>query len=232
MANLFELPPATILHIALEIPLPRIVNSRFNSIICGNDYFWHDYGRPNFIVSDWKQLYRNYMSTWICGSNHFGQLGLGLDFKLLDIRDSLTQIPNIKAKQVSARGNTTAIIDSENNIWVCGYNENGQLGLGDAETRNILTQISLAIDYTVMIDLEDNVWIWGNFGHDNNPTELRSIPMQILGLKAKQITTGRDKILLIDLNDNVWELGHNNYTPIQILDIKAKQVSRSTYNRF
>ena len=33
------------------------------------------------------------------------------------------------------------IIDINNNVWAFGYNEYGQLGLGDNQDRNIPTQI-------------------------------------------------------------------------------------------
>ena len=76
-------------------------------------------------------------NVWVCGSNKFGQLGLG------DIqnRNIPTQIPNLKAKQVSCGYKTMAIIDMEDNVWVCGGNRYGQLGLGDRLARNVPTKV-------------------------------------------------------------------------------------------
>jgi alpha-tubulin suppressor-like RCC1 family protein len=63
------------------------------------------------------------------------------------------------------------------------------------------------------------------------------IPMRILNLRAKEISTGSEHTVMIDLDDNVWSFG-NNYAgqlnldkhnsrnkPTQILNIKAHQVS-------
>ena len=56
-------------------------------------------------------------------------------------RNIPTQIPNIKAKVVSCGNYHTMIIDLNNNVWAFGYNDYGQLGLGDNQNRNIPTQI-------------------------------------------------------------------------------------------
>jgi alpha-tubulin suppressor-like RCC1 family protein len=47
-----------------------------------------------------------------------------------------TQIPSIKAKDISAGKDYTIIIDLNNNIWLFGNNYRGQLGLGDDIDRN------------------------------------------------------------------------------------------------
>lgn len=83
--SLFEiLAPEKIMDIALFLPLPDIAylcrtNSRFNEIICNNEYFWqqkfyNDYGVINYTVGSWKDLYKNYMNVWVFGDNEYGQL--------------------------------------------------------------------------------------------------------------------------------------------------------------
>lgn len=44
-----------------------------------------------------------------------------------------TQIPNLKAKRVSAGYYHTAVIDLDNNVWTFGYGGAGQLGIDNRE---------------------------------------------------------------------------------------------------
>jgi alpha-tubulin suppressor-like RCC1 family protein len=71
------------------------------------------------------------------GFDFSGQLGLG-DRISIDIP---TQIPNLKAQQVSAGNMYTVLIDLGSNIWAFGDNRAGELGLGYKGDRNIPTQI-------------------------------------------------------------------------------------------
>jgi alpha-tubulin suppressor-like RCC1 family protein len=68
----------------------------------------------------------------ICGYNNRGQLGLSDD----ENRTISTQIPELKAKQISAGAEHTVIIDLNDNVWTFGCNKGGELGLGDNIDRN------------------------------------------------------------------------------------------------
>lgn len=185
-----------------------------------------------------------------CGDNIHGQLGLGIDVNKIG---NLTRVPDprsrtlqpMKVKQVACGDEHTIVIDMNNNVWSCGINANGQLGLGDTQSRNILTQIgSLTAKYiacgeghTVLIDLDDNVWVFG----DNESGQLgidgtHLTPTQ-LGMKAKQVACGSIFTVLIDMNNDVWVFGDNSVgelgipaqdepirTPV-MLNFKAKDVS-------
>lgn len=43
--------------------------------------------------------------------------------------------------QVIHANATTFLLDEDAALWVCGQNESGQLGLGDTNHRNTLTQL-------------------------------------------------------------------------------------------
>ena len=75
-------------------------------------------------------------NVWVFGRNSNGQLGLG-DRS----RSTPTQVPNIKARQVSAGTLHTIVVDLENNVWVFGHNSYGHLGLGDHDDRSGPTQV-------------------------------------------------------------------------------------------
>jgi alpha-tubulin suppressor-like RCC1 family protein len=80
---------------------------------------------------------------WVSGLNKHGQLGLGdnnntYSFQSVTISDlaSSTKITSIVA------GNYHSFaIDSEGKLWASGYNEDGQLGLGDNENRKVFTLV-------------------------------------------------------------------------------------------
>jgi alpha-tubulin suppressor-like RCC1 family protein len=221
------LPNETISQIALYMPFNKIINLcltnlRFNEAICNNEYFWQqkfyqDYGKVIWKGS-WKELYKSYMNVWGFGSNLSGQLGLGDT----EDRNKPTQIPNFKAKQITASSSHTAMIDMENNVWTFGANYYGQLGFGDIIDRHRPTQIpnikakevSAGGIYTILIDMENNVWgfgsnYYGELGLGNDPNKY--IPTQIPSLKAKQISAGSTHTVVIDLDDNVWSFGNNYY---------------------
>jgi alpha-tubulin suppressor-like RCC1 family protein len=150
------------------------------------------------------------------GDNKSGQLGLG------DNQDKNipTQIPDFKAKQISAGSSHTVVIDLDYNIWTFGYNGSGQLGLGDTQNRNIPTQITF---------------------NDLSSNEVSGIT-RTRHLKAKQVSSGIYYTAIIDLNDNIWVFGDNRVgqlglgdrqdrnIPIQIPHFKAYQVSAGEYH--
>jgi len=81
-----------------------------------------------------------------CGLNSSGQLGINntINQHNLIIIDSLPFGSSIK--QVSCGGYHTLIIMNNNNIYCCGLNNDGQLGLNDNTNRLTFTQISSLYD--------------------------------------------------------------------------------------
>jgi alpha-tubulin suppressor-like RCC1 family protein len=70
------------------------------------------------------------------GSNEYGQLGLYVpDWRKVykNSRFIPTQIPEIKAKAVSAGTSHSILIDLDNDVYTFGNNESGELGVGHTE---------------------------------------------------------------------------------------------------
>jgi len=111
-----------------------------------------------------------------------GQLGL----KDVDIR----VVPVIKSKQVSYEYFHTILIDLENNVWVFGNNDNGQLGLGSDRYQPTLlpiikvSQISTRFNY--------DLWCCGN----NINGQLGLGSTQRIYLKSIQIAAGFNYTLM------------------------------------
>lgn len=79
-------------------------------------------------------------TVWACGSNGYGQLGLGASISTLS---SLTQIPISSGWAGVGCGNNHSIIASVSaDIWSFGDNQYGQLGLGHINSKLVPTQIT------------------------------------------------------------------------------------------
>ena len=195
-----------------------------------------------------------------CGENHSafidsnGNLytfGHRFDHKLgRDVRDGYeipgkVSIPgNIPVIQVSCGVNHTACIDANNEIWVFGSNQSGELGLGETEFR-IRSQIEYPIkipnhkakfifcgDYhTAFIDLRNHVWTFGNnklgqLGLGLQGIKLVHYPMEIAHVchegqiikrdfRVKQVYCIRYITLFIDFENNLWVTGRNEKLSIE-----------------
>ena len=80
-------------------------------------------------------------SLFCCGSNDDEQLGLGDN----DNRNNFTAVPPLPdgkvAKQVVPGSYHTMILAEDGTVFACGYNEYGELGLGDNNRRNTFTAV-------------------------------------------------------------------------------------------
>lgn len=80
---------------------------------------------------------------WVCGNNGFGQLGLN------DRQDRFTfsevEWPEDRSRirQVIAGHDYTIVLTQDNQLWVCGDNNVGQLGLGDEVDRAAFTPVKI-----------------------------------------------------------------------------------------
>jgi alpha-tubulin suppressor-like RCC1 family protein len=72
-----------------------------------------------------------------CGHNDYGQLGLGDTTN----RNTFTAVPALPdgkvAMKVVAGGYHTMILAEDGTVFVCGWNNVGQLGLGDTTNRRL-----------------------------------------------------------------------------------------------
>jgi len=237
-------------------------NTELNNTVCLNEDYWkirylkQSKSPPTIGPRSWKEihLFSDINEVWSFGQNIYGQLGLGDNVT----RNTPTQIPGIKAKQIDCGNYHSMIMDINDNVLSFGNNHNGNLGLGDNVTRNKPTQIQnieakqIACNdfYSMIIDTDNNVWSFGNnmygqlglgnIGYGVN----RNKPTQIHNIKAKQIACGVKHSLIMDINDDVWSCGNNDRgqlglglfpherrnKPTQIPDIKAKQISCGEYH--
>jgi alpha-tubulin suppressor-like RCC1 family protein len=142
------------------------------------------------------------------GNNNYGQLGLG-NQQLIGSITTFTPISNIKAKQISASDEFSAIIDFDDNILTFGHNNWGQLGLGDNidryEPTKILNikakEVSTGQDHMMIIDLYGYVWAVGKctrgeLGLENKHKSVNTLT-QIKNIKATKISIGDTLSLIV-----------------------------------
>ncbi len=128
-------------------------------------------------------------NMWSWGLNDYGQLGDGTKTnKSIPVpvrvqKTGTTEEPLVdnitKWKVVAAGARHTAAIDSDENLWSWGKNDNGELGDGTTTNKSIPVRVqqagtepfvdnttkwkvvSVGDNHTVGIDSDENLWSWG-----------------------------------------------------------------------
>jgi alpha-tubulin suppressor-like RCC1 family protein len=145
-----------------------------------------------------------------------------------------TKMPYFKFKSIYAGSAHTLAIDFDDDIWVFGNNNYGQLGLGDTKDRLTPTKLhdlkakSISTDYhTIVIDLTDSVWVFGL--NDNGQlglgdTEDRVMPIKLANLKFKFASAGLNHTVAVDFNNDVWVFGDNDHGQLGLGDTNARLI--------
>ena len=134
------------------------------------------------------------------GNNHSGQLGLNdNDIEKTNMPILITNIPEMKRIECGAR--YSMCIDVNNDLWLFGNNEHGQLGLGDTENRNkpikhpILSNImdiSAGNNSTFIKTLDHKIYAFGNNYYSQ------------LGIKSNKKSHQLTPIRVFQGKENIW----------------------------
>ena len=81
---------------------------------------------------------------YLFGRNNYGQLGLGnaSPFEWKPTRLDLSALLDSEIQQIECGSEHTLILTQSGSVWSFGWNEHGQLGLGDEKDRWIPTRVS------------------------------------------------------------------------------------------
>jgi alpha-tubulin suppressor-like RCC1 family protein len=252
-----------IIQIFLLVPIKNISTlcqtcTRFNIIISDNNFwkerFIHEYGFLNRVTVSWLSMYRNY-NIISFGSNKFGQLGLNTkEVRTINPQWETKQIlsdklgypenlynPTIipkKFKFIACGQLYTMMIDLQDDVWVCGENEYGQLGLAETKIRcesqrlgNMKAKsISCGYAHTMIIDMDDNIWGMGynKYGQLGlGDIENRNVPVLMSWNpgnqnKVKDVKCGEYHTIILDLNNNIWSFGRNLNGQLGLGDTKSR----------
>ena len=158
--------------------------------------------------------------VWTCGDNTASQLGnLSLFSKKQPKFKKLKRVPEMRA--VCASFYFSLFIDKENQVWGCGNNVCGQLGVNKPTFRidhltkmeNVPLARSVACEYhqSLLLDEEGYVWSTGENAHGQlglGDNTKRLCPEKIEGLPPiKSISCGIRYSMLLDFNGYVWTAG-------------------------
>ena len=170
-------------------------------------------------------ILKNDGSVWACGSNYNGQLGLGDTTQ----RNTFTQVTtniNNDVKQIACGSTHAFILKNDGTVWSCGYNTNGELGLGDSDSKNTFTQVSTNINndvkqiacgdwHTFIIKNDGSLWACGNnsgqfgLGHTDDKSTFTQVTTNINN-DVKEIATGYEHTFIIKNDGSVWACGYND----------------------
>jgi alpha-tubulin suppressor-like RCC1 family protein len=134
--------------------------------------------------------------------------------------------------KISNGSNYSLAIQSNGTLWAWGYNDVGQLGLGDQSNRSSPIQIGNITTWKILIGgnvnsnlaIQSNgtLWSWGSnsfgqlgLGDQSN----RSIPIQVGSLSVwTQISAGAYHSLSIQSNGTLWSWGYNPSGQLGLFD--------------
>lgn len=159
-------------------------------------------------------------TLWTCGSNEFGQLGLG---DTTD-RSFFTQVGSDNDWIKASLAYNLYALKSNGTLWGCGQNYYGELGLGDRYiSRSRLVQIGSDSDWVDMTNsnrdilaLKSNGTLWGcgqnwdgalGLGDINNRSRLTQIGAETTW-SSISIGGGRN-VAVLKTNGALWTWGAN-----------------------
>lgn len=177
--------------------------------------------------------------VWSCGRNFVGQLGLG---DTIGDRLIPTLIPNFKnAFQIAIGDRSTFILDMAGNVWGCGSNEYGDLGLprrmkiATVPTRIPVVQNIIKIacyeSHTLFLDRNGKVWGCGrNFNGELGPegANFETGPRLLSGVEdIIDVAAGSSHSLFLDKRGRVWGRGSDFHGQLGLSNETDQQAVRA-----
>ena len=189
-----------------DISIPTLV-SNFDNVVQISCGFMH------------TAFLTNQGDIYTFGYNGNGQLGHG-DTITRNIPSKIKLDCSIRVKQVSCGFFHTAFITDIGNIYTCGYNNSGQLGLGNYFDASIpiqipgfnnVLQVSCGHSYTAFITEKGNIYTFGSQYTAQDGPQNRigsSIPVQILGFDdIVQVSCGYSHTVFLTAEGKVYAFG-------------------------
>ena len=173
-------------------------------------------------------ILKNDGTLWGCGQNNFGQLGLGDNINRNTFTQITTNANNIK--EIYCGMYHTLILENDGTLWGCGKNDYGQLGLGDGSNRTTFTQITANSDniksvycgwgHTLILKNDGTLWGTGyneqgqlGLGDNTNRYTFTQIANDI-----KSVYCGDSHTFILKNDDTLWGYGYNYYGQLGLGD--------------
>lgn len=169
-------------------------------------------------------------TIWAAGDNSYGQLGVAGG----DARNTFAQATGLTGKfiAISAGKYHSLALKEDGTLWACGYNADGELGMGDTFDRGEFTQvgglsgvtaIAAGGQHSLVVKNDGTVWATGQNANGQLGTgNYRSQPafVQVAAIKGKAIAVAAgDTHSLVLMDDGaVWSAGGNYYGQLGLGD--------------
>ncbi len=162
-------------------------------------------------------------SLWGSGDNMRGELGLGA----VDETETFTQVGSDAwtAVAVSDMDWDTLALKSDGSLWVCGHNDDYQLGLGDTVDKTTLTNlkpgstwkaVAAGYGFNLAVRSDGSLWTWGSTTSGNlglgHMSQTSSSPTRVgTASDWAAVACNYDQTMAIKRNGTLWACGDNYY---------------------
>ncbi|HCU2641755.1 TPA: hypothetical protein OUL00_001688, partial [Clostridioides difficile] len=183
-------------------------------------------------------------TLYVAGNNLYGQLGLGTNGASANVNTFIkVDVDNVKA--VFSYNKSAFIIKNDNKCYSTGFNNQGQLGLGDKNNRDLFSLVSIndvktiacGSEHTVLMTYNNDIYGCGKEKCFGNALQ-SSLFTKIEEVNIKTIACGNGNTMLIDNkgilkvagNNDIYQLGIANYSEnidnsfIDLKNIVAKNI--------
>ena len=191
-------------------------------------------------------ILKNDGSLWACGYNNYGQLGLG-DTNTYKVFTQVTTNINNDIKQVECGTYHTFIVKNDGSLWSCGYNDNGQLGLGNNNTYRVFTQVTTNINndvkqissfccyHAMIIKNDGSLWACGRnsggqLGLGVNSGASKNTFTKVttnISNDVKQVECSAQESVILKNDGTVWVCGYSSFIGLGY----TSQTSISTFTK-
>lgn len=179
-----------------------------------------------FVLTSNNQIYA-------CGSNNMGQLGIMNNISA----NKLTQVSlhnfysNTYPIDVNCGGFFSVVLSNDYNIYCCGFNNFGQLGIGNTDNKNTLIrvnitnfipkQISCGYLYTCILSNNNELYFcghnqYGQFGNDATNNTNTFTKTTLPNISPAKITCGNYHTIIQTTNNLIYSTGNNEYGQLGI----------------
>lgn len=165
-------------------------------------------------------------TLYVAGNNLYGQLGLGTNGASANVNTFIkVDVDNVKA--VFSYNKSAFIIKNDNKCYSTGFNNQGQLGLGDKNNRDLFSLVSIndvktiacGSEHTVLMTYNNDIYGCGKEKCFGNALQ-SSLFTKIEEVNIKTIACGNGNTMLIDNkgilkvagNNDIYQLGIANYS--------------------
>ena len=176
-------------------------------------------------------ILKNDGTVWGCGHNGYGELGLGNNTNKNTFTQITTNINDIK--EIYCGGSHTFMLKNDSTLWGCGYNYNGQLGLGDSDDRYTFTEIATNANniksiccgshHTLILKNDGSLWGTGRnncsqlgLGDTTDRTIFTQVTTNINNIK--EIYCGAHHAFILKNDGTLWGTGRNDFGNLGLKD--------------